>query len=145
MKKMPEKGFLAIAIALLFCSAPLTLIAQQNTIIVTDAKGDGIKGATVIIFEGTTGKCNCVLGICSMPSFDAVLTNDKGRAEFRNKAKPFNPGTTYAAYVNCTCSSSNQQQQCTKDGDCHFVISAGQPRTFVTDKNKNFAAITIIQ
>ena len=141
MKKILEKGFLAIAFPLLFCSSPLAVMAQQNTVIVTDAKGTGIKDVVVTIFEGTAGKCGCIRSFCMMLSFASVPTDEKGHAEFRDKAKPLKPGISYMAFIGAKCES--YQQQCTQYEDCRFTATSS--KKIDTDRKGNFNAVTIIK
>lgn len=122
-----------------------TLQGQKNTVIVRDAKGTGIEGVTVYLFDKKEGRtCVCFDGGCLMspPAYDINTTGNSGHAKFGQKGDPvIKPNTTYYASIDAKCSKTQDQQQpCNNQTNlCKFEASYKEAKT--DDKGKFDAVI----
>jgi hypothetical protein len=146
MKNPLKKEFSNLQLFLILLFTSLSVSAQKNTVIVTDANGTGVANVNVFLFEIKPTSCVCFMGGClfSNPAFDANVTNKNGQAKFAEKGDPQpKPSTTYYASINATCTKTQGQQPCDNNNNlCNFAATFME---FKTDKKGSFDVVKFVK
>jgi hypothetical protein len=116
---------------------------SQVTIRVTN-NGNNVQGERVVLFEGKTGKCDCIGGNCTPAPDFAGVTDKNGQVTFptkqRGKPDTLKPETDYVVCINPRCGGVTP---CQSANNCQF--GGGPCKSFKTNKQGKYQQIEIIK